>query len=114
MSTDDRPIRKIHYYRGIVAWIDRVREKYRDDPEFNADMERRLAYVEAVINHANVGGRHNVTMDLPVPWRLPDIERVLGVDDDHPPASGTEAAWRAARRHYDVSQSGRAVGGRTV
>lgn len=111
---DDRPIRKVHYYKGVIRWIDVIRQKYRDDPAFNADMRRRLDYVEGVINHGNVAGRHNITIDLPVPWRLADIEKVLGVDDDHPPASGTEASWRAVRRHYDVTQSGRAVGGRTV
>lgn len=115
MSTsDDRPIRQIHFYRGVIKWIDAVRDKYRDDPQFTDDHRRRLDYIAAVLCHGNCGGRHNTVLPLPVPWRCSDIERVIGVDEDDPPASGTEQAWRAARRHYDLTQSGRAVGGRTI
>lgn len=115
MSTrDDRPIQQVHFYRGVIRWIDRVRAKYRDDPKFTDDHRRRLDYLEAVLCHANCGGRKNETLEIVVPWRVSDIERFLGVDDDHPPASGSEAAWRSARRHFDLTQNGRAIGSRTI
>jgi len=52
-----------------------------------------------------MAGRHNPTIDLPVPFTLSDLEAVIGRPDDVEP--GSDAAWRAIRRKYDSSMSGR-------
>lgn len=106
-TLDRRRVEDVHYH-DILKWIDGVRGRHRDNPDFTAEMKSRLAYIEAVVSHGNCGGRSNPTMTLPVPFKVSDIEAVIGASDD--PVPGSDAAWRGVRRHFDVTQSGRSAG----
>jgi hypothetical protein len=103
---DTRPIQPQRWWEDVIALQDSLiaRMEAAGTPLPDA-VTARMRYVESVLIFGNMSGRHNATIDLPVPFTLADIEEVLGRPDETEP--GSDAAWRAIRRKYDSSMSGR-------
>jgi len=112
-NLDRRPVKPHHFWSEVIVVQDALIAKMsRDGVAISENAMLRMRYVEAVLLHGNQGGKYNPTIDLPVPWTLADIEAVIGQPDEMTP--GSDASWRAVRKHYDATHGGRLMGdGRT-
>jgi len=110
---DTRPIEPQRFWEDVIEPQDRLiaRMEGAGTPLPEAVIAR-MKYVEGVLIYGNMAGRSNPTIDLPVPFTLADVEAVIGRPEHVEP--GSDAAWRAIRRKYDASMSGRvAAAGRS-
>jgi len=110
---DIRPIEPQRFWEDVIEPQDKIiAQMEAAGTPLPEPVIARMRYVEGVLIFGNMAGRHNPTIDLPVPFTLADVEEVLGRPDDTEP--GSAAAWRAIRRKYDASMSGRvAAAGRS-
>jgi hypothetical protein len=110
---DRRSVRPHHFWSEVILVQDALIVKMkRAGVAISENAMLRMKYVEAVLMHGNQGGKSNPTIDLPVPWTLADIEAVIGHPNDTTP--GSDASWRAVRKHYDATHGGRLMAdGRT-
>ncbi len=107
---DERPRAAVPYYDAVreldarIAEVER-RAHGRTIPTDVAEQISLARYAGDVLLHGNASGRHNPTISLPQPWWTRDVIAVIGKPDNAEP--GSDAAWRAVRRHYDMAQGGR-------
>jgi hypothetical protein len=105
---DDRPREAVRWWAVVCAQEACIAACERRGNKISGDVRERMRYVEEVLCHGNGAGRSNPTIILPSPYTLADVEAVIGRPDDVEP--GSDAAWRAVRRHYDASHGDRAAG----
>lgn len=93
--------------RAIYHYLDADRRRAK--PKLTLEQTERAWYVLDVLHWSESGGRSNPKIELPADWKIPDIERVLGLGDAD--SQSTNAAWQRVARLYAQSS---ATGGRTT
>jgi len=110
-TLDERPWKVFETGRivkEIYHYLDADRR--RPTPKLTPVQTARAWHVLDVLQWSESGGRSNRFIELPEGWKIGDIERVLGTENDGP--TSTNAAWRKVTRMFE--QNNTAAGGRTI